>query len=29
MVAVLPVLFVYFFAQRRFIEGISLTGMKG
>jgi multiple sugar transport system permease protein len=29
MVAVLPVLIVYFLAQRRFIEGISLTGLKG
>ncbi len=28
-VAVLPVLIVYFFAQRRFIEGIALTGLKG
>lgn len=27
--AVLPVLVVYFFAQRRFIEGITLTGLKG
>ena len=29
MVAVLPVLIVYFAAQRRFIEGITLTGLKG
>lgn len=29
MLAVLPVLIVYFIAQRRFIEGISLTGLKG
>jgi len=29
MLAVLPVLIVYFMAQRRFIEGISLTGLKG
>jgi multiple sugar transport system permease protein len=29
MLAVLPVLIVYFVAQRRFIEGISLTGLKG
>jgi multiple sugar transport system permease protein len=29
MVAVLPVLIVYFLAQRRFIEGIALTGLKG
>ncbi|MEZ4669669.1 MAG: carbohydrate ABC transporter permease [Anaerolineae bacterium] len=27
-VAVLPILIVYVFAQRRFIEGITLTGMK-
>lgn len=27
-VAVLPILVVYIFAQRRFIEGITLTGMK-
>jgi multiple sugar transport system permease protein len=29
MLAVLPVLIVYFLAQRRFIEGIALTGLKG
>lgn len=29
LVAVMPVLIVYFFAQRRFIEGIALTGLKG
>lgn len=29
LLAVLPVLLVYFFAQRRFIEGIALTGLKG
>jgi multiple sugar transport system permease protein len=29
MIAVIPVLIVYFAAQRRFIEGIALTGMKG
>jgi len=29
MIAVLPVLVVYFLAQRRFIEGIALTGLKG
>ena len=29
MLAVLPVLMVYFIAQRRFIEGIAMTGMKG
>jgi len=28
-VSVLPVLIIYFFAQRRFIEGIALTGLKG
>jgi ABC-type glycerol-3-phosphate transport system permease component len=27
--SVVPVLVVYFLAQRRFIEGIALTGMKG
>ena len=27
-VSVLPILVVYVFAQRRFIEGIALTGMK-
>jgi multiple sugar transport system permease protein len=29
MLAVLPVLLVYFLAQRRFIEGITMTGLKG
>lgn len=29
MLAVIPVLIVYFLAQRRFIEGIAMTGMKG
>jgi multiple sugar transport system permease protein len=29
LVAVVPVLIVYFFAQRRFIEGIAMTGIKG
>jgi multiple sugar transport system permease protein len=29
MLAVIPVLIVYFIAQRRFIEGIAMTGMKG
>jgi multiple sugar transport system permease protein len=24
----LPVIVLFFFAQRRFIEGISMTGMK-
>lgn len=28
MLAVLPVILVYLFAQRRFIEGITMTGMK-
>ena len=28
-VSVLPVLLVYLLAQRRFIEGITMTGMKG
>jgi len=25
----LPILLLFFFAQRTFIEGISLTGIKG
>jgi ABC-type glycerol-3-phosphate transport system permease component len=29
MVAVIPVLIVYLLAQRRFIEGIAMTGIKG
>jgi ABC-type glycerol-3-phosphate transport system permease component len=29
MLAVIPVLIVYFIAQRRFVEGIAMTGMKG
>lgn len=29
ILAVLPVLVVYLFAQKRFVEGIALTGMKG
>jgi multiple sugar transport system permease protein len=29
MVAVLPVLIMFLFAQRRFIEGITLSGLKG
>jgi len=29
MLAVLPVLVIYFLAQKRFIEGIALSGMKG
>jgi multiple sugar transport system permease protein len=28
-IAVLPVLVVYLFAQRRFVEGIAMTGLKG
>ncbi len=28
MLSVIPVLVVYFFAQKRFIEGITMTGMK-
>lgn len=29
MLTVIPVLVIYFFAQKRFIEGIALSGMKG
>lgn len=29
MVAILPILLIFFFAQRYFIEGIQLTGLKG
>jgi multiple sugar transport system permease protein len=29
MLAVLPVLIIYFAAQRQFVEGIALTGIKG
>jgi multiple sugar transport system permease protein len=29
MAAVLPLIILFFFAQRHFIEGISLTGLKG
>lgn len=29
VVIILPVVFIYFFAQRYFIEGINFTGMKG
>jgi ABC-type glycerol-3-phosphate transport system permease component len=29
MVAVVPVLIIYFIAQKRFVEGIALTGLKG
>jgi hypothetical protein len=28
-VASLPIILLYFFAQRTFIEGISMTGVKG
>jgi multiple sugar transport system permease protein len=28
-VTLLPVIVIFFFAQRTFIEGISLTGIKG
>jgi len=28
-VTVLPIVVLFFFAQRAFIEGISLTGVKG
>jgi multiple sugar transport system permease protein len=29
LLAVLPVLIIYIFAQRRFVEGIALSGLKG
>ncbi len=29
MIAVLPIIVIFFFAQRYFIEGIQLTGLKG
>jgi ABC-type glycerol-3-phosphate transport system permease component len=29
LVVVLPVVLVFFFAQRLFIQGIAMTGMKG
>ena len=29
ILAVLPVLIIYIFAQRKFVEGIALTGLKG
>jgi multiple sugar transport system permease protein len=29
LVTMLPVIIVFFLAQRLFIEGITLTGMKG
>jgi multiple sugar transport system permease protein len=28
-ISMLPVLILYFFAQRQFIEGIATTGLKG
>jgi len=28
-VTILPVVVLFFFAQRAFVEGITLTGMKG
>jgi ABC-type glycerol-3-phosphate transport system permease component len=28
-IVTMPILFVFFFAQRSFIEGISLSGLKG
>lgn len=29
MLFILPVLLIFFFAQKAFVEGISLTGVKG
>ena len=29
MVAILPIITIFFFAQRYFIEGIQLQGLKG
>jgi ABC-type glycerol-3-phosphate transport system permease component len=29
IIAILPIILIFFFAQRYFIEGIQLTGMKG
>ena len=29
VLAVLPVLIIYIFAQKKFVEGIALTGLKG
>jgi multiple sugar transport system permease protein len=29
VVALLPILIVFFFAQKQFIQGIALTGVKG
>jgi multiple sugar transport system permease protein len=28
-IVTLPIVIIFFFAQRTFIEGITLTGMKG
>ena len=28
LISILPLLIVFFFAQKQFIEGISLTGLK-
>lgn len=29
VVFVIPVIIIFFFAQKQFIEGITLTGIKG
>jgi multiple sugar transport system permease protein len=29
VVVALPLVILYFFAQRKFVEGITLTGQKG
>jgi ABC-type glycerol-3-phosphate transport system permease component len=29
MASILPIIVLFFFAQRYFIEGIQLTGLKG
>jgi multiple sugar transport system permease protein len=29
MVVTIPILILFFFAQRTFVEGITLTGLKG
>jgi len=29
LMAVAPIIIIFFFAQRQFIEGIALTGLKG
>jgi len=28
LISILPLIIVFFFAQKQFIEGISLTGLK-